>query len=185
MRRKRVEEPVAPEVPGGVSLNLELFPEVPKAVRPRLLYFSRLTLLDAELLKQRGYEPVLLLHLPRSSDVEEIAYLMAKVQGIEEGTIFASDAEVHALELEMKAYNLLAQKHIVMRFDNREKQKGKSLDEVMSTWTKSRHTLRGNSTIASMQLPTVRRPDIPTGEGKMGRGETSRSKRKKYGGTTS
>jgi hypothetical protein len=78
----------------------------------------------------------------------------------------------------MKAYNLLSQKHVVVRFNLNEKQKGKSLEEVFNTWQSSRHTLRGNSTIAAMQLPELRRKELPVGQGKRPKGDTSPSKRK-------
>lgn len=167
---------------GSAYVDLEVFPEVPTEARPRAVYFKMLTLLDRTALKNRGYIPTCLLELPRGTPEQEVAYLMAKVQGIEEGTIIASEAEVKALELEMKAYNLLSQKHVVVRFNLGEKQKGKSLEEVFNTWQSSRHTLRGNSTIAAMQLPELRRKDLPTGEGKRPRGDTAREKQKRQRG---
>lgn len=160
-------------------VDMALFPEVPVEARPRSVYFRMLTLLDREMLKAKGYAPACLLELPRSSPEQEIAYLMAKCQGIEEGTIFATEAEMEALTLEMKAYNLIAQKHIVMRFNAGEKQKQKSLDDVFATWNKSRHTLRGNSTVEAMQLPELRRKELTSGTGKRPKGDTAREKRKR------
>ena len=161
------------------DFDVNLFPDVPQEVRPRSVYFKVLLPLVREILQGKGYAPACLFELPRSTPEQEQAYLMAKCQGIEEGTIIASEEEVHALELEMKAYNMLAQKHIVMRFDAGTKQKHKSLDEVFGSWKNSRHTLRGNSTVETMQLPELRRKELTSGTGKRPKGDTAREKRKR------
>lgn len=104
---------------------------------------------------------------------------MAKAQGIEEGTIIATEDELHALELEMKAYNLLSQKRVVVRFNVGQNQREKTLEEIFGTWQGSRHTLRGNTTIEVMQLPKLKRKELPVGEGKRPKGDTAREKRKR------
>lgn len=164
--------------PSSALIDTSLFPEVPVEARPRSLYFRMLSILDREALKNLGYSPLCLLELPRGTPEQEVAYLMAKMQGIEEATIICSDNELKVLELEMKAYNLLSQKHMVVRFNVDDKQKHKSLDEILSTWKNSRHTLRGNSTIEAMQTPQLSRRQLPVGQGKRNKGETARGKRK-------
>lgn len=165
-------------VSSKANLDQAHFPVVPKEARPRSLYFKMLAPLDRAMLQEHGYAPLCLLELPRGTPEQEVAYLMAKVQGIEEGTVIVSESEVKALELEMKAYNLLSQKHMVVRFNFSDKQKGKSLAEVFDSWGQSRHTLRGNSTIAGMQLPELRRQALPTGQGKRPKGAPSPATRK-------
>lgn len=167
---------------GAAYVNLELFPEVPEEARPRIVYFKLVSALDRAALKERGYIGVCLMELPRGTPEQEIAYLMAKTQGIEEGTLHVTDNELHALELEMKAYNLLSQKHMVVRFNFSDKQKHKSLDDIFATWKNSRHTLRGNSTVEGMQLPELRRKELVTGQGKRPKGDTAREKQKRQRG---
>lgn len=164
---------------GAALIDPCIFPEVPQEARPRAVYFRLLSVLDREMLVGKGYAPACLFELARGTPEQEVAYLMAKCQGIEEGTLHCTDSELEALTLEMKAYNILAQRHIVMRFDTKAKQKHKSVDEIFSTWKQSRHTLRGNSTVEAMQLPELRRKELSSGTGKRPKGASARTKRKK------
>lgn len=164
---------------GDAYVDMEAFPEVPVEARPRSVYFRKVSALDRAALKNHGYAPVCLMELPRGTPEQEIAYLMAKMQGVEEGTVVVGDNELKALEIEMKAYNLLSQKHMVVRFNFSDRQKHKSLDDIFATWKNSRHTLRGNSTVQGMQLPEISRKELVSGQGKRPKGDTARAKAKK------
>lgn len=170
------------EVSGDVYIDLKCFPYVAEEHRPRAVYFKFLSELDHAALVERGYAPSVLMELPRSTPEQEIAYLMAKAQAIEEGTITCSENELRALEMAMKSYNLLSQKHMVVRFNVDAKQKGKSLNEIFDTWKSSRHTLRGNSTVQGMELPDLKRKELTSGTGKRPKGDTARGKQKRQRG---
>lgn len=115
---------------------------------PRLLYVQACPPELAIELTARGYKIVDLFSMPRGDPMDEVAYLMAKAQAIEEGTVEASRHQVEVLQMEMRAYGLLAQKGEGPRRST--KQHIQELDEILN-WRKDRHTLRDNSTVQSAQ----------------------------------
>lgn len=128
--------------PGG--LDLLRFPELPPgSARP--VYFDALSQADLAELARRGYAPRLLMSLPRGTPKDEAEYLLAKAQAMEEGTVPATKVLRETLELEMKANRMLGQKSFVARLDV--KADKSDIRALLETWTSSRHTLRGNSTI--------------------------------------
>jgi len=98
----------------------------------------------------KGYRVVDLFTMPRGNgvDEEEIDYLRAKLQGIEEGTIVAEPEDRQRVELAMKSYGMLGQtkrtQNLNLSID------AKDLAQVLG-WNQSRHTLAQNSTVQSAQ----------------------------------
>lgn len=150
---------------GAAFVDLECFPEVPPDVRPRRVYFPKLSILDRETLRARGYDPMTLFELPRGGE-NEIAYLRAKAQAIEEGTVTADKLTVAALELQMKNNNMLSQKHMAVNV--KLSAKLADVEGLLKSWGQSRHTLRGNSTV---QAANVNLKSLKSREGKRPRGK--------------
>lgn len=119
----------------------------------RPLYFLGLDELDRADLQAKGYAPLSVFELPRLTPQDEVNYLLAKAQGIEEGTIVAGENDLKVLELEMKANRMLGQKHTVMRV-NIDMGK-KAAQDLLDDWRPSRHTLRGNTTITPQALAPI------------------------------
>jgi hypothetical protein len=136
--------------PEDTGLNHDLFPLVQEDDRPRRLYFEILRENDRQLLVEKGYDPVALMTLPRRNSYENQVYLLAKAQGIEEGTVWASSESRRQLELSMQAYQMLHSKSVNVNM-NIEGTKD-DLREVLS-WQQSRHTLRGNTTVQATLDP--------------------------------
>jgi len=122
------------------------FPVLAEKGRP--LYFDRLTSEERNLLESRGYAPKLLMELPRGTASQEVDYLLAKAQALEEGTCAGGKEEREIVELEMKAYKMLGDKGQVKVNINAGRQE---LMALLSSWGQSRHTLRGNTTIQAAQ----------------------------------
>ena len=127
-------------------MDLDQFPELP--YRGRRVYVCGLDPLSAEVLRERGYEPVEVNTLPRTDDGETADYLNAKLQGIEEGSIAADDETRKLLELQMRALGLLDKRSVSMRLSVRAEA---STIEDLFGWRQSRHTLSENSTVVSAQ----------------------------------
>lgn len=141
-------DPPAASATSDSWLDLQAFPIVPPDARPRALYFSReLMAIDTAGLQARGYEVVNVLALPRRTDPEHRVYLLAKAQGIEEGTIPAGEEDRFRLQLEMQAYGLMNNKSTRINLNV-------SVDahdiKKMLDWGKDRHTLRDNTTIVGI-----------------------------------
>ncbi len=117
---------------------------------PRPLFFKKLEEVARLEFRTKGYEAFSLFELPRGERHHEVNYLLAKLQGIEEGTIFASDKELHALELEMRANKMLSHRGEAVRLNLNVR--GKEAKEILAGWQGSRHTLRGNSTVVAASL---------------------------------
>lgn len=129
-------------------LDLARFPEVPLDHRPRELFFDRpLSLLESETLLDRGYAVVQIITLPRRSDAEQTSFLLAKAQGLEEGTLYMSDDAQEALWREMQSYGLFQRRQGRMNLNVNVS--GKDLKDLLG-WSKSRHTLRDNSTVVGI-----------------------------------
>lgn len=140
--------PLASESRSAASLDLDGFPIVADEDRPRELYFNKsLSELDEAALKNRGYWPRYLMAMPRRSEAEQRVYLLAKAQGIEEKTIWATPDDLDELRLEMQAYGLFNQKSTRLSLNVKVGQ-----DDVkqLLSWGKDRHTLRDNTTIVGI-----------------------------------
>lgn len=109
-----------------------------------------------EMLTERGYACVEINTLERHNDATNAIYLLAKLQGLEEGTIkfdYEPETDIALLKAELRAYGLDTKRSMSlnMRVNN---------DDVSKLfgWSQSRHTLADNSTVVSAQaLKTVRK----------------------------
>jgi hypothetical protein len=86
------------------TINVDMFPPVPLG---RRLYFEYITPDEAANLRAKGYDPVVLFSLPRTTEAEHKAYLLAISQGLSDGTIQLKKGRLDALELEMRAHGML------------------------------------------------------------------------------
>ena len=127
------------------QLDTNLWPTQSGLKSPRLIYYrGNLTSDEVIELKHRGYNPVDIITLPRSTDEEQRLYLLAKAQAIEEGTIIASAEDRRQLALNMHAFGMLKSKD--MSFDVRTNTGTTDVDAVLD-WSKTRHTFKDNSTV--------------------------------------
>ena len=136
-----------------MQVDLSCFPATGRE-RKRIIYVRGLDpALNTEL-DGRGYMAIELNSLPRESSEDQVQYLLAKCQAIEERTITTDPEERKCLELEMRAYGLLDSRSVALKLDV-------SADmqqiEGLLGWGKSRHTLAGNSTVIAAAKPTKRR----------------------------
>src|SRR6185369_1597241 len=167
MVKKRVEEESGQS--GAAYVDLSGFPEVPPDARPRRIYFLKLGLLDIETLRNRGYDPMTLFQLPRGTPESEDFYLRAKAQAIEEGTVTSDKLMNAALELQMKAAGMLAQKNLGVKV--KVNVRSEAVEGMLKSWGQSRYTLRGNSTVQAANL-TMKQ--LTSGEEKRRRGGKSK-----------
>lgn len=128
------------------------FPEhcFPPVAHPRRIFVRGLEPETKDRLESRGYVVVELATLPRQSTDETVTYLLSKAQAIEERTIETSAEERKCLELEMRAYGLLDKRSLALSLDV--SADASELDSLLG-WGSSRHTLAGNSTVVSAQMP--------------------------------
>jgi hypothetical protein len=83
-------------------------PEIPPGYpRGRELVFMHLTDAELETLKARGYVPICLYWLARNTPAEELEYLRRFMQGVAEGTVQTTKAQLEGLWFEMKSRGLL------------------------------------------------------------------------------
>jgi hypothetical protein len=126
------EEVATPTVASSSQLD---FAEFPPISTPRNVYFTALESYDRDHLRQRGYAPFVLMELPRATDEDHKAYLLALAQGMADGTIIATTARLNACELEMKARKMLLQKEVVVG----KTKKTRSTEELLASFGKSHH----------------------------------------------
>ena len=117
------------------------------------MFFAYLGDSERAALVEKGYDAKSVFELPRGSPQDEVNYLLAKSQGIEEGTIEAGDHEIEMLELQMKANRMLGQRHAVLRV-NVSSEKTSVMD-LLGSWGTSRHTLAGNTTLVAARPAPV------------------------------
>jgi hypothetical protein len=144
-------------------IDLSGFPPVPAEARPRRVVVVKLSALDREALRARGYEPKVLLEFPRKTPADEIEYLLARLQGIEEGTLPGTKGDLEAIKLQMQAHGMLKSTGIQMRV--KMDPGDEDVEALLRSWGDSRYTLRGNSTMVSAQIVPKKR-DMKAGEGK-------------------
>ncbi|MFH0982932.1 MAG: hypothetical protein V2A79_15530 [Planctomycetota bacterium] len=101
---------------------------------------------NASELEGMGYNVIDVFSLPRATDDEHRDYLLARLQGVTEGTIKAGPQDIRALELEMRAYGLLDKES--KRLNVNVSLGPGDVDKMMG-WQRSRHTLADNSTVQS------------------------------------
>jgi len=133
-------------VPVGI-VDPSALPPVPLEHQPRKIFFSVLDADQIDHLESLGYQPEILLTMPRSSHAEQVDYLLAKCQGIEEGTVEASRDQRLALVTMMQAYGLLDRRGQMLNINCNVT---KETLEGMLNWGQSRHTLTGNSTVQNI-----------------------------------
>ena len=129
-------------------MDLDYFPKVDLINRPRVLYFSAMpeqVMIDA--LHARGYEVVSIMTLPRRSTREHQEYMLARAQGMTEGTINASEEDRFRLRLEMDAHGLFKNNGVSVKVSLN----GSDLKQLFN-WAPSRHTLVENTTMSQYAL---------------------------------
>ena len=127
-----------------MPLGLESFPNLVPAATGRRLYFDTPPDFTAALM-ERGYDVILLAGLPRGGLLEDQEYLKAKLQGIEEGTVLVSEAQLVALKASLELYFGKKQDQLTLR----PTEKSEGLLETLA-WLPSRYTLRGNTTLSEV-----------------------------------
>lgn len=143
-----------------MSEELEIMiSRLPELEKPgRVVYVQNLEPEFMEAMKDKGYQPVDLMSLPRGNHVDEVTYLLAKAQAMEEGTVECAVEDRHRLALLMKAYGLLDPKkeqlNLNVTLD------GKDVGELLD-WKNSHHTLRSNTPI--LDIPTIETPEKKDG----------------------
>ena len=110
----------------------------PPTQSKRAVYFDVMDAALREALVMQGYRPKLLMELPRESEEDSRAYLLALAQGMSEDTIFASKERLNACELEMKARKMLTAKELPATKTRSEE----SVESILATWTSSHHSGR-------------------------------------------
>lgn len=135
-----------------MGLDASKFPKL-KSGSNRTIYVSGLSDDDRLTFELRGYCPVELMSLPRDSEQDHCNYVRAKLQAIEEGTVFADEEDRKRLELEARTYGLLDPKRRQISVNvNAE---SATIDKLLQ-WDSGRHTLAGNSTAVNAQPPKLK-----------------------------
>jgi len=129
------------------ELDVTVFPEVEEQHRPRTIVFDRFTDQQAALLKNKGYQPVALISLPRSTKVDNIRWMKYILQGVSDGTVELDKARSEAVTLEMKMRGLLTGKE--QNVDDDGIVADDSLESIFD-WTQSKHQLEGTTTTVSL-----------------------------------
>jgi len=120
----------------------------------RYRYYQGITIDDIAEVIKLGFEPVDISKMPRNTDSENEKYLLAKLQGVEEGTIAISEDQLKALDMELKVagmYKGTTRTTYNVSVDA-------SIESLLADWKDSRHTLRKNSTVVG--LPEIGGPQI-------------------------
>lgn len=123
------------------------FPDLPSGVHRSLVFCGGRVGMKA-ILTRRGYTCIELNTLPRNTEQDNVTYLLAKAQGLDEGTIIEEEDYFDLLKLQMKAYGLLDKRSTSLNLHLTG-----DADSIQSLfgWRDSRHTLAGNSTVVSAQ----------------------------------
>ena len=150
MRRQIPQpNPLASESDESVDrLDLARFPRL--AGGRRRLYFEGIHPLDKEELALRGYDAVEVLALPRTNELEQIQACLARLQGAEEGTLRLDKDQRDVIGTQLKAYGAFDSDFMNIDVSSTDK---KTVEQLLN-WSRSTHTLRGNSTVQGA-LPQV------------------------------
>lgn len=125
----------------GRSIEYNLFPIVKTK---RRVFFELLSESDAEELASRGYDPVVLMSLPRETERDHQNYLFALLQGMTEGTVPFNKQRLDAAELELKARKMFLADYAPVG-----EATAPTDIEAVWNWEPSRHTIQGNTTIVT------------------------------------
>lgn len=121
---------------------LNRFPQLPSGVS-RGVYVDTMPWDIANELQQRGYTVRYLGAVPRESPDELRAYLLAKSQAVEEGTVTVDKSQLDALKLQMYAAGMLDKRYNPPDKAGADEAEGDATELLF--WRRSRHTLRDNS----------------------------------------
>lgn len=134
------------------TIDLDQFPPLMPGVL-RDLYFFKLSPLDTEALKLRGYNPVNLRTLPNVTPTQHEDYLRAYAQATLDGTIVSDKEQIATLKLVYKSAGLLSDRKVNLNVNI--DANNKVLGDILA-WGSSRHTLRaGNTTIVDAKDSTL------------------------------
>lgn len=126
------------------ELERKHFPLVPLENRPREIVFDVLSDEAVEWLRGRGYAPILLRTLPRSTDKDEQRYFMLMMQGIAEATIKIDKSRETGIMFELRSRGYLGDRLLEKSADRATREGG--VRELLA-WGQSRHSFAGNTTI--------------------------------------
>lgn len=113
--------------------------------QPRRVFFDELSTEDAALLASRGYEPTVLMVMPRDTARDHQDFLFGLLQGMTDGTIAYDKQRIDAAELELRARHMLNRESTLSRASNRD---DSDLADVWN-WERGTNTLQGNTTFTS------------------------------------
>lgn len=122
---------------------LEVLATVPRKNGKRRLYVRKCDPTLIGQFKRKNYDVVDVLTMSRSTAPENVAYLLALTQGIEEGTIAANAAQMKALELDLKIHGLLDK---ITKTFNLGNTAHENVDEAMK-WAPSRHATTASADV--------------------------------------
>lgn len=129
---------------GPKRLDLAFWPLVPMDARPRDLVFDALHAEDVDALKRRGYNPILLVTLPRRNAAEQQEWRLRVMQGVTEGTVVLDKSRSEGLYYDLKTHGHLDKR----QFSGEEKASVDPVDlKAALNWGQSRHTFAGNTTL--------------------------------------
>ncbi len=131
---------------------LEKLPRLAPSAKRRI-YVSCVTELELEYVRERGYDPVDVFTLPRSTVQEQQSCIMAWLQGMSEGTIEMDAERRKALELEARACGMLVNR--ALRLEGKVSMSPETVDELLESFDQGgQHTLK-NSILAGRVVPQL------------------------------
>lgn len=121
------------------DVNLDEFPYVEAADRPRPVVFVSLSPITVDALKMRGYQAILLRTMPRRSREEDLAWIGRLLQGVTEGTVKLTKDQLDGLFYELKVQKLFSDRREAPNL--REAKRDDTSIEELLDWDRSRHAL--------------------------------------------
>lgn len=140
----RSKKPLGPvEAPAEVSPAVQALPDIRPAVTD--IFVETLSAADKAHLEAKGYRITYLASMPRTTDVETRAWLLARAQASAEGFAPNDKDSKAALELAMRAHGLLDSKRPAVTY------RAKNIEEAkeLLNWDESRHSRKDTDKIAS------------------------------------
>jgi hypothetical protein len=135
-------------------MDMPHYPPLPPGTY-RPVYFCGGDEATKALLGDRGYTCIEINTLERHDDASNGAYLLAKLQGLEEGTIkfdYEPETDIALLKAELRAYGLDTKRSMSLNM----RVSGDDINKLFG-WSQSRHTLAENSTVVAAQTLNVKR----------------------------
>lgn len=115
------------------------FPQFPQRTgAERYLYFDVLCEADITGLTSRGYTPVVIGTMPRETERDHRAYLLALTQGMSDGTLPIDRDRLAAADLDMRAHGMLSRYSTGLTDDNKRR---KTLECILTEWAPGRHAV--------------------------------------------